>query len=304
MSEQKDPGLGVNFQGQIKRIVNSDGSYNIQRKGGITGYRDLYKTLIHISWLKFILLAFTYYLLVNILFALLYITIGVEELSGVNNNYSDFFNAFFLSIHTFSSVGFGTIAPSGIWANMISVIEAFVGFISIAIITGLLYGRFSRPKSKIRFSNKLIKTRHNGSDAIMFKLVNCRNEILLNSNIKVLLTIDRASAQQDFQKDYHRLKLEVDSITFFPLSWTVVHIIDSESPMFNMSSDDLKDRNAEFIVLIESYDQTHQQTIMETKSYGHEEYMENVKFKRIFHANPEGRIVLHIDEIDDVIPLD
>lgn len=304
MSEEKDPGLGVSFQGQVKRIINADGSYNIKRKGGVDGLKDLYKTLIHISWIKFIGLAFAYYLLVNVIFACLYLATGIDQIAGVNSEYNAFLNAFFLSIHTFASVGFGTIAPSGIWSNVISTIEAFVGFISIAMITGLLYGRFSRLKSKIRFSQKLIKTKHNDAEAIMFKLVNCRNEILLNSNIKVMFTIDRKSTQQDFQKNYHRLELEVDSITFFPLSWTVVHVIDEKSPLKDLSFKELEIRNAEFIVLMECYDQTHQQTIMETHSYGHDDLVENVKFKRIFNANNDGSIELHIDEIDDLIPLD
>lgn len=304
MSVQKDPGLGVSFQGQVKRIINKDGSYNIVRKGGITGLRDSYKTLINISWPKFIGLAFIYYLIVNCFFAGLYLMVGLDQLQGVSSAYNDFLNAFFLSIHTFSSVGFGTIAPTGLWANFITTIEAFVGFISIAMITGLLYGRFSMPKSKIRFSKNIILTKHNGHDAVMFKLVNRRNEILLNSSINVMFTIDQKSRELAFQKNYHRLKLEVDSILFFPLSWTIVHVIDETSPLNTINLQELIDRNGEFIIVIQCYDQTHQQTIMETHSYGPEDWIEGVKFKRNFSANQKGSIVLHINELDDLIPLD
>ncbi len=304
MSEQKDPGLGVSFQGQVKRIINRDGSYNIIRKGGVTGLKDSYKTLVNISWPKFIGLAFVYYLIVNCFFALIYLLVGLDEVQGVSSGYSDFLNAFFLSIHTFSSVGFGTIAPTGLWANVVTTIEAFVGFISIAMITGLLYGRFSMPKSKIRFSKNIILTKHNDQDAVMFKLVNRRNEMLLNSSINVMFTIDQKSREFAFQKNYHRLKLEVDSILFFPLSWTIVHIIDDNSPLKDVNLQEMIGRNGEFIIVIECFDQTHQQTIMETHSYGSEDWVEGVKFKRNFSANEEGRIVLHINELDDLIPLD
>ena len=229
--------------------------------------------------------------------------VGMDELQGVNDGLGNFWNAFFLSIHTFSSIGFGTIAPSGLGANIVSTIEAFIGFISIAMITGLLYGRFSRPKSKIRFSKNIISTQHENKTAIMFKVVNRRNEILLNSSIKVMFTIDQLNGELAFQKSYHRLKLEVESILFFPLTWTIVHLVDESSPLKGLTLEDLKERNAEFIVMIDCFDQTHQQVVMETYSYGPDDWVDNVKFKRNFSATPDGNILLEIDDLDELIPL-
>jgi inward rectifier potassium channel len=302
MEAQKDPGFGLDFKNNVKRLINDDGTYNIKRVGGLGGIKDLYKSLIQIRWYWFTLLAILYYLLINLFFALAYFVIGVDQLNGLENDMDPFMRSFFFSIQTFSTIGYGSISPVGIGANMIATFEAFTGFVSAALITGLVYGRFSRPKSLIRFSKNVIITEFNGERAVMFKIVNRRNEILLNTSTRVLLTLDKNSNTNQYQKNYYTLKLQIDKINFFPLTWTLVHIVDSNSPLNGVSLKDLSDRNAEMIVVVESFDQTHQQVIIEKHSYGANDWIENVKFKRNFNTNKNGEIVLRVDELDDLIP--
>ncbi len=304
MTKTKDPGLGSNYDEKIDRIMNEDGSYNIRRLGGLTGVRDIYKFMIDLNWIQFVLMAFAAYLIINLIFALLYLMIGIEQLSGLDPNHSDFLNAFFFSVQTLTTIGYGHIAPSGLEANLVAVVESFVGLMIIALITGLLYGRFSKPSSKIAFSQNVIITDHNGGKAVMFKMVNQRNSTLLKASVKVLMTMDSENSTNGIIKEYHRLPLQIDHIDFFPLTWTIVHDINSKSPLYNMSMDEIRKRNCELITLVEAFDETHHQNVFERRSYAGDQWLENVRFVRNFRPNSRGQMELYIREIDRVEPIE
>lgn len=298
-----DPGLGSNFESKLERLVNEDGTYNIRRQGGLTGVRDIYKFLIELSWWRFILLSFTTYILINIAFAALYLLIGIEELNGTDPNHSDFLNAFFFSVQTLTTIGYGHIAPSGLAANLIAVVESFVGLLSIALITGLLYGRFSRPSSKIVFSKNVLITPFGKGNALMFKIVNQRNSTLLNASAKVLMIMDKGPESTDTMKEYYRLPLQIDNIHFFPLTWTILHEIDEESPLYGMDVSMIRKRNCEIIALIEAFDETHHQSVFERRSYAGDQWVENMKFTRNFSTNDRGEVELRIHELNRLEPL-
>lgn len=171
---------------------------------------------------------------------------------------------------------------------------------SFSIATGLLYGRFSKPSSKIRYSKNVIITPFEGKKAMMFKMVNQRKNILLNTKVRVLLSIDSENIKRQFEKQYYSIDLETDSVSFFPLTWTVVHKIDDKSPFVDLSIRDLKKRNAELIILTESFDETFGKNVISKHSYASEQWLENVKFVKNFSSNDKGQIVLDVDGIDDV----
>lgn len=304
MANVKDPGLGSKYDKRVDRFINEDGSYNIIRHGGLKGIQDFYKYLIEISWWKFFGLAFCSYLVINLIFALLYLAIGIEQISGINDDYAEILNAFFFSSQTFTSLGYGSLAPSGMMAGIISSIESFIGLISIALITGLLYGRFSRPSSKIIFSNNIIIRPFDDGTALMFKMVNQRNSILLNTHIKTILILDKGIGQDAFNKEYHNLTLQLDTVNFFPLTWTLVHKINEESPLFGLSIEEIKMRNAELIALVEAFDETHSQSVVEKHSFGKDEWIENMQFDKNYRTNDKGQIELHINELNNLSPLD
>ena len=300
MGITKDPGLGSNHEHQVKRLINKDGSYNVKRIGGLKGFKDFYKLLIDISWLKFIGFSLIIYFALNVIFALLYLSIGIKNINGLDENTSDFLNAFFFSVQTLTTVGYGALHPSGATLNLIATIEAFIGIMATALITGVLYGRFSKPSSKILFSNNAIITPFKNGNALMFKLVNKRNSILLNASIKVILAIEN----KDKKKEYHQINLQIDTIHFFPLTWTIVHEISSESPLSDLTIKDLQQRNAELIILVEAFDETHSQNVIERHSYAENQWKEGVKFAKNFHANKDGVIELHIKELNNLLPID
>lgn len=304
MALSKDPGLGSNHEHQIKRLINEDGSYNVVRHGGLKGFKDFYKLLIDISWWKFIFFSLTIYILINLLFACIYVLFGTENIADSNTELVPFLKAFFFSVQTLTTVGYGALHPSGTAINVVAAIEAFVGLMSTALITGVLYGRFSKPSSKILFSDNAIITSYKDGNALMFKLVNKRNSILLNASVKVILSKDNTPTNSNLRKEYHQIDLQIDKIHFFPLTWTIVHEIDENSPFYNLSVTDLKKLNAELIILVEAFDETHSQNVIERNSYAENQWKEGVKFAKSFYTNEKGIIELNINDLNNLLPID
>ncbi len=298
MKNTKDPGLGSKFIKPVKRMVNEDGSYNIIRKGGVSGIKDFYKFLIDLHWFWFSLILIGSFLFLNLIFTTCYLLIGIETIAGNYPELTAFENAFFFSAQTFTTVGYGALHPQGALTNYTAMAESFLGLLSFAIATGLLWGRFSKPSLKIAFSKNIIITPHEDSMAVMFKMVNQRKNVLLNTTIKCIFIIDKGTGQMAFNKDYSELKLESDQVNFFPLTWTLVHKITEDSPLFNIGFDELVNRHAEVIILVETFDETFSQTILQKHSYASEQWLENVKFERNFEANERGHIELNVRDIN------
>ena len=303
MKRANDPGLGSKFQKPIERMMNPDGTYNIVRKGGLNGLQDFYKFLLETKWYWFTLFITSFYIFMNLIFSSLYLLIGIEQLKGAHNGQSDFFNAFFFSAQTFTTVGYGAISPNGKAADILAMIEAFVGLLSFALATGLLYGRFSKPSLKIAFSKNLLITPYEEGNALMFKIVNMRNNVLLNTRISTLITLDKGTQNEKFNKEYFALNLETDTVKFFPLTWTIVHKIDESSPIAGLTLQDLKKRNAEVIVMVETFDETFAQEIIQKHSYARDQWVEGMKFDRNFRIDEKGRLTLHINELDNISPI-
>ncbi len=305
MTESKDPGLGSKFSQPVKRILNADGSYNIVRTGGVRGYRDFYKFLLDQSWSRFTFFLLLTYFVINLLFAFIYLAIGVDQLTEVSNDLHPFWVAFFFSSQTLTTLGFGYISPVGFTANMVATFEAFFGLILTALATGLLYGKFSKPVLKISFSDNVIITPFQDKLALMFKLVNKRHNVLMKSKVRCILSLDKGNGNNiSYEKEYHNLRLDTDTILFFPLTWTVVHRIDEESPLYRTGLDELMRRNCELIVLFETFDETFGQNILQKHSYAGEQWRENVKFELNFKPNKKGQLILDVNGLNNLIDID
>lgn len=302
MKIEKEEGFGSSKNLNAVRFFDKDGNYNIERKGSLNGIRDIYKYFISINWFLFLLIVTLYFILINLIFSFLYLLFGLEGIQGIDNTISDFWNSFFFSVQTFTTIGYGALHPVSFDIHILVVIQSFISIISIAFITGLLYGRFSKPSSKILFSDMILFTNHNDKKSIMFKLVNARKSVLLNAKVKVIMMIDHQSkSSSNSIKANHSLKLELDAITFFPLTWTIVHSIDENSPLWGLNFNQIIKRNAEVIVLVEAFDETHSQSIFKVKSYAGEQWVNNKKFARSFNSDGNGKIVLDINSINELI---
>ncbi|HYZ86467.1 MAG TPA: ion channel [Bryobacteraceae bacterium] len=293
-----DPGLTTQYTGRLRRSINPDGSFNVKRPTRLFGDNALYLRLINMGWVPFLALVFLSYVVVNLVFALIYLGIGVENLKGsdVWMPGSPFWAAFYFSAQTLTTVGYGAIAPQGHPANAVAAVEAMMGWLGLAFATGLLYGRFSRPQARLEFSEKLLIAPYQGATAAMFRVANRRPNVLMELSATVLLmTVNRC--ETGLKRDFAELSLERQGIYFLPLSWTVVHPINPDSPLFGLSQQDLVDRESEFLILIRCFDDTFSQTLQARYGYTVDDIVWGGKFQPAFHVDGEGDFVLDLDQL-------
>jgi inward rectifier potassium channel len=298
---QFDPGLTEKFISPVRRVINKDGSFNVRRRG--TTWRDFhpYLHLINMSWLNFVLSLLLGYLVVNSIFATVYYALGPGQLQGADapTEFGRFLNGFFFSGHTLSTVGYGNITPSGLGANIVATVEALVGVLGFAVATGLLFGRVSRPSARIGFSEHMLVSPYQGSTALEFRVVNRRANDLVDIEARVMLmTVEMRDGQP--QRTYKLLKLERDKVMFMPLTWTVVHPIDQESPLWGIPEDELRRLQAEVLILIRGYDDTFSQTVIARQSYRNEEILWDRRFAPAFFVDPEGDLVLELKKVGEL----
>ena len=294
--EVNDLGIGSKVLDSDQRIVTKDGRFNIERRG-ISFFKSfsIYHYLISISWLKFCSLILLAFLFVNIIFALLYLAGGVENFEGIetNNTIDRFVNVFFFSTQTFTTVGYGRINPVGVYSNIISSLESLAGLLSLALATGLLYGRFSRPVAKIMYSDNAIIAPFKGLNAFQFRIANMKNDHdMIDVETEIIL-----SKEENNLRKFFNLKLEYRKINFFNASWTVNHVINEDSPLYGLSEKDLKDSDCEFLILIKGYDNTFAQYVNSRFSYRYDELVWGAKFSNIYGRSEDGRGMIELDKI-------
>jgi inward rectifier potassium channel len=289
----KDPGVGNSSVRYAKRMINDNGYFNVIQKNKTRRFSEAYNYLVHISWWQFFGLSFCSYILANIIFAIIYVAIGIDEIiNSTGDVFSDFLNAFFFSSQTFTTLGYGVMAPNGLLSGIISSIEAFLGLMFFAFTTGLLYGRFSKPRAAIRFSKNLILSDFGDSKAIMFRIMNNRKSAMINPRVSVTLVLSNENEAGEYVNDFYTLKLERSTIKYLPTTWTVVHDIDEESALFNMSGVDLIKQHGELLVMISYYDESFNQDVHQMYSYILADLKLNYKFVKAYYHNKNGEMVL------------
>ena len=302
MAQQSfDPGLTQQFGGKLRRAINKDGSFNVKRAGGDWRNLSLYLYLIRIPWTGFWAWVVLSYLLANTGFAIVYLLIGTQHLAGAETSTAAlrFWSAFFFSAHTLTTVGYGNMYPQGIAANFLSAFEAMIGLLGFALATGLLFGRVSKPSARIAFSEKLLIAPYQDKTSLQFRIANRRTNNMMELEAKVvLMTVDPNAPT--LARKYQELNLERPSVYFFPLTWTVVHPIDSESPLWGKTADDLKAMQAELLILIKGFDDTFSQVVHARYSYRFDEIVWNAKFAPAFHIDAHGDLILDTHRVSEL----
>ena len=290
-----------------RRFLNRDGTFNVKRTGlGFAESRSLYRYLLYVSWPGFISHVVYWYLATNAIFALVYLACGPAALDGPGDYgagwVGDFLSAYFFSVQTLATIGYGRISPVGIPANLVVAIESVVGLVTFALITGIAFARFSRPRPGIRFSDYAVVAPYQGITAFMFRLANTRDSELFDVSAEVAIARRRTGGTIN-ERQFELLSLERPSVTFFPLSWTVVHPIEASSPMSGMTAGDLTDTDAEFVVRLTAYDETTGQTVHVRSSYKADEVKWGAKFVNIIDRdNADGIIRVDVKRLDEIEP--
>ncbi len=298
-----DLGFGTNVSGTGNRLIDENGSFNVERSGlPFQAFYNIYHSLMIMPWTKFIAIVLGGYLVGNIIFAFFYVACGDDALHGWDSDHtmlSKYWTAFFFSAQTVTTVGYGHIAPNNMMANILAALESLIGLLAFALATGLLYGKFSRPTARIIFSDHALISPYQGGRALMFRMANARSNQLIDTEVLVVAS-QVVNTNGKMSRSYDPLKLERKAINFFPLSWTVVHPIDAESPLWGMDIGMMEQKDVEILIQFKGIDDTFAQTVHARSSYKHHEIRFGGKFRPIYNDGYRGKTtVLHLDKIDD-----
>jgi inward rectifier potassium channel len=290
-----DSGFSEKFQSKPKRLIENDGSINVKRLGGLP--KNLYQNLISMSWPRFFVATLLFYCAINLVFAIAYYAVGVEYLEGIPKErpLAGFLYCFFFSVQTFTTVGYGAIHPIGLLANTVATIEAMAGLMGFALITGLLYGKFSRPTTKLRFSKNVLFHKEKDQYEMHFQLVNKRANLIIEPSVKVLLKLYNMKTET---RSFYNLDLRISKIIFFPANWRIVHEVNDKSPLKSFSKEELEDMDMEIVILFQGFDESFHQQIYVKHSYGDEEVLWDKHFLPTFHTDEDGNTLVDLDEID------
>lgn len=302
---RQDLGLGTKLTDHRKRLLKRDGQFNIKRKGqSFEAWLNIYNRFIMMRWSTFFFIVLVVYLLLNLIFAITYYMIGVEHLIGVNmtSTHSQFWDAFFFSAQSLTTVGYGRISPDGFAASWVSSLESLVGLMMFAIVTGLLYGRFSRPSPRILFSKNVLITPYLNINALMFRMVNERSNQLINMEVSLVYSkIEKKNGVSN--RRYFGLALERAKVNFFPTNWTIVHPLTEDSPLYNESPESLSASDAEFMIAIQGIDDTFADAVYVRYSYTADELVWGAKFTSMLEGEGE-EYILDLRKVGDYEPAD
>ncbi len=305
--EFKDLGFGTEVaKGTRRRLLNRDGSFNVVRDGlNPLSSMSLYHWLLTISWPKFLAFITGSYVAINTVFAFAFLLLGTDALQSSTGSFAGqpFYRAFFFSVDTFATIGYGNIIPVGVVANTLVTIEALLNIVGVALATGVIFARFSRPSTRIIYSRNAIVAPYRDKMALEFRIANARSSQLIDVQIQAILTKIEQVGGSAVRK-FYELTLERNRVVFFPLSWTVVHPIDAASPMWGLTHTDLVNGDAELLVLLIGTDETVSQTVHSRSSYQADEIVWGAKFANMFmRTEAEGIIGMNLSRIHDIEPV-
>ena len=290
-------GFGNRSYSRTTRLIKEGGTFNVEKEGGrFWESMDVYHELISIKWSRFFLILSVIFLIANLLFAWLYYLSGPGSIGGdiSENAWERFLKAFYFSTQTMTTVGFGRLNPRSDAVSTLAAIESFVGLLGFALATGLMYARFSRPRKRLIYSENALIAPYQDINALMFRFVHSGKNQLIEAEVQLVASMwDEAENRRVFQP----LKLERSSISFFSTSWTVVHPLSEDSPLYGLSASDFDQQQVEIIVMFKAFDDTYARHIYDRTSYTEKEILFGKKFVSIYDHKDDDIIHIAMDRI-------
>lgn len=291
---------GRNRQKSV-RLVDLRGDFNVvQLASDPSRWNDLYHLLLTLPWSYFMGLLVLTYVGLNTLFALAFLLGGGGIANARPGAFSD---AFFFSVQTMASIGYGAMYPTTPYANLIVTIEAIIGVLWLAIATGLMFARFARPTARVLFSQVAVIAPHNGVPTLMLRAANQRGNQILEAQMRVTLVRNVVTSEGEFMRRFFDLTLERSQTPIFALTWLVFHAIDETSPLVGMTPELFAETESEIVVTLTGIDETFSQTIHTRHSYIPNEIFWNMRFADILTKTSDGRRAVNYDRFHEVIPL-
>ncbi len=284
------------------RYITRDGGVNIDRKGLHYHHpRDWYHWMLTLSWAQIVLFIGVLFFIINLFFGGLY-WLDASCIEGADP--SSFWDYFFFSVQTFGTIGYGHMWPKGNWANSIMAVQSFLNFCSFGLITGLLFSRFSRPSARVMFSNFAVISPYEGRATLSFRAANRRGNQILQAQVHVSLSRNETTMEGESIRRIYDLKVLRPTSSFFNLTWTIRHVIDADSPLYEKTPEDLRDSETEIIVLLSGIDDVYGQLVHGRFAFNHEEILFGYRFVNMFDRKDHGGSVVDYTKFNSVERLD
>lgn len=281
--------------------MNRDGTFNVTRYGSSPwDFVHPYHWLLSISWPSFFGLIFAMYLLANVVFALAYLLCGPGALAGGEDPMAAgrFMKAFFFSVQTIATIGYGKMTPEGYIANFLVAVEALLGLMGFALATGLLFSRFSRPTAKIAFSGHAVVAPYREGAGLMFRIANARSNELSEVTASVTLTrFEQVNGRR--VRRFHLLDLERSKVTFLATQWVIVHPVQRGSPLHGVAEEDFRRSEPEILILLAAMDETFSQVVNARSSYTASEIAWGARFRDIHEVASDGRLSINVQRLGE-----
>jgi len=300
----QDLGIGDVLSEQKRlRLLNRDGTFNVLRNHKTLRDDFSYATFLQMSWMHFLTSVVLSFFLVNLIFATAYVLCGYDALvlNGPDPQIGHFWRAYFFSVHTFATIGYGNIVPVGLRANLLVTVESFFGLFGYSLVTGLLFARFAKPVARIRFSEKAA-LRTNDKPALLVRLTNkSRSELI---QIEATMTATFFDPESETIRRYFPLPLERAKVSFLPLGWTIVHAITADSPFYGLTPDKFRELSGEVIVQVSGTDQASSQVVYARTSYTVADIDWNAKYVDMYrHDKGTGLLGIDMEKFDSTEPV-
>ncbi len=254
-------------------------------------WQDFYHLCLTASWPKFFASAALGFITLNVIFALLYL---IEPNGIANLAPQNFWGTFFFSVETLATVGYGDMHPQSLYSHSVATIEVFIGIANVAVLTGLIFARFSKPTSRILFSNKLVISDFNGQPTLMLRAANARQNQIANATAKMHVLVQEVTLEGKKIRRIYDLELMRNDQPMFFLTWTIMHAITPSSPLYGLSAADMAAKELIFLIRIVGFDESIAQDIQMRQNYSHKQIMWNHQFVDVSRTEPSDEVI-HID---------
>ena len=258
--------------------------------------RDMYHSLLNLSWPEFIAFLAGAYALVNAAFALLYL-LGDGCIADMPSG--SFASAFFFSVETLATVGYGHMYPTTLYGHLVTTAEIMVGMFGLAVMTGLIFVRFSRPRALFVFSRTMVLSHFDGQPALMLRIANLRHQAMVEAEFRLMLMRNEWIKEGETIRRFHELKMQIPRLTLFPAALTLRHIIDEQSPLYGVTPEALESGDCRFIASIVCVDTVIPAPVQSQQDYNWREVRFGERFAEIWQDGEDGRMTVDYGRLHD-----
>lgn len=282
------------------QFMDNRGNIKIRRIGGPSrDIGDVYHVLLGLPWWAILIVMAVCFCFISYVFAVLY-WLGGDCIQGARAGHV--IDYFYFSVQTLATIGYGGMTPRGDYANALVCVEAFIGMICFAVMTGLIFSKFSIPHSRVIFSHQATVSNKDGRPALTFRLANARGNQVIETRVNLTMIRIETTAEGETLRRLHRLPLAASETPVFALTFTGTHYIDEGSPLHGLKAADLEASKTEFVVTVMGTDATIGQAVHARHSYSYNEIVWGHRLADTLSVGSDGRPVLDFRKFHDVIP--